>query len=388
MLVHNVHIIGTRGFSDIRIEEGKIQEVFSAGSLKNHRAELSLSFGDSVAFPGFINSHDHLDFNLFPQLGNKIYNSYTEWGKDIHRVNKEEISQVMQVPLALRVQWGLYKNLLNGVTTVINHGKALPVGDELITVFQRSRSLHSPAFEKNWRWKINSPFSKRRPFVIHLGEGTDHASCREIDSIIRWNLFRRKIIAVHGVAMNDKQAPAFRALIWCPASNYFLLNKTAPVNSLSKKTAVALGTDSTLTASWNLWEHLRLARKEKMVSDEELLDMLTGKPAAAWCFDNRGSISAGLQADIVVARCKPDKNGMDNFYAMNPEDLLLVLQKGNIRMFDARLSDQLGLINFPATKFSKISIHGETKYVEGDLPGLMQQIRSYYPSVSFPISAS
>ncbi len=388
MLVHNVHIIGTQGFSDIRIEDGKIKEVFSAGALKNHRSELSLSFADSVAFPGFINSHDHLDFNLFPQLGNKIYNSYTEWGKDIHSVNKEEISRVMQVPLALRVQWGVYKNLLNGVTTVINHGKPLPVECELISVFQRSRSLHSPAFEKNWRWKINSPFSKNRPFVIHLGEGTDHASCREIDSIIRWNLFRRKIIAVHCVAMNDKQAPEFRALIWCPASNYFLLNKTAPVNSLSKKTAVTLGTDSTLTASWNLWEHLRLARKQKMVSDEGLLDMLTGIPAAAWCFDNRGSISAGLQADIVVARCKTDKNGMDNFYALNPEDLLMVLHKGNIRMFDAKLSDQLRLFNFPLKKFSKISIHGETKFVEGDLPGLMQQIRSYFPAVNFPISAS
>ena len=43
-------------------------------------------------FPGLINSHDHLDFNLFPQTGNRIYNNYTEWGRDIHEQNKEAIS--------------------------------------------------------------------------------------------------------------------------------------------------------------------------------------------------------------------------------------------------------------------------------------------------------
>lgn len=388
MLLHNVNIIGTHGLSDIRIGHEKIQEVFSAVAKKNQQEELSLSFGESIAFPGLINSHDHLDFNLFPQLGNKIYNSYTEWGKDIHRANKEEISMVLKIPLSLRVQWGVYKNLLNGITTVVNHGMALQVDDELITVSQQYRSLHSPAFEKNWRWKINIPFSRRHPYVIHLGEGTDLASSREIDQIIKWNLHKRKIIAVHGVAMNEKQAPAFHALIWCPASNYFLLNKTAPINFLNGKTRVMLGTDSTLTASWNLWDHLRLARKEKMVSDEGLLDMLTGIPANTWCFENCGNIAAGREADIVIAAANTDKSGMDNFYALNPGDLLLILHKGNIRMFDERLADQLRAANFPIKEFSKISLYGKTKYVKGDLPGLMERIRNYYPAVDFPISAT
>ena len=388
MLVHNVNIIGTQGLTDIRIRNEKIGDVFTAGAKPNQKDELSLSFHQAIAFPGLINSHDHLDFNLFPQLGNKIYKNYTEWGKDIQVTNKEEISRVLQIPLPLRVQWGIYKNLLNGITTVVNHGKLLPIKEELITVFQRSRSLHSPAFEKNWKWKINFSFTKDRPFVIHLGEGTDEAANREIDSFIKWNIFKRKVVAIHGVAMSKRQASAFRALIWCPASNYFLLNKTAAVNTLSTQVSTMLGTDSTLTASWNLWDHLRLARKEKMISDEGLMNMLTSIPANNWGLDNCGKIAAGQQADIVVAADKNGMKGMNLFYALNPEDLLMVIHKGNIRLFDERLLDQLNNAQFPLAGFSKIALNGKVKYVEGDLPGLMQRIRKYYPAVEFPISAS
>jgi hypothetical protein len=263
----------------------------------------------------------------------------------------------------------------------------LPVNDELITVFQDSRSLHSPAFEKNWRWKINSPFRKNRLFVIHLGEGTDKASSREIDQIIKWNIFKRKLIAIHGVAMDSRQASAFRALVWCPASNYFLLNRTAPVNTLSNQVSILWGTDSTLTAGWNLWEQLRLARKQNMISDEGILDMITCLPARTWNLAHGSQISAGQQADIVVASAKREKTGMDNFYALNPEDLLLVMHKGNIRLFDAGLSAQLSDSGFPLADFSKIGINGKMKYVQGDLPGLMQKIRKYYPAARFPVSA-
>src|SRR4051812_44984503 len=73
---------------------------------------LQLHFSDALVFPGLINSHDHLDFNLFPQLGKRIYQNYTEWGAYIHKQFKQEIANVLQVPPALRIQWGIYKNLL------------------------------------------------------------------------------------------------------------------------------------------------------------------------------------------------------------------------------------------------------------------------------------
>jgi hypothetical protein len=42
---------------------------------------------------------------------------------------------------------------------------------------------------------------------------------------------------------------------------------------------------------------------------------------------------------------------------------------------------------FSCTGFSRIRINGNTKYVQGDLPALMQQIRRHHPATDFPVSA-
>src|SRR5215217_3140138 len=98
--------------------------------------QQSLSFEPAIAFPGLINSHDHLDFNNFPKLGNRVYNDYIEWGNDIHTADKEEIQKVLNIPKELRVQWSLYKNLLNGITTVVQHGEYFKITDSPVNVFQ------------------------------------------------------------------------------------------------------------------------------------------------------------------------------------------------------------------------------------------------------------
>ena len=151
---------------------------------------------------------------------------------------------------------------------------------------------------------------------------------------------------------------------------------------------IMLGTDSTLTASWNLWEQLRMARKEKMIPDQELLDMLTKIPAKTWGLGDCGNIAEGCQADLVIAAGKNGVNAIDRFFSLNPEDLLLVIHHGNIRMFDAALLHQADLPGFEIARFSKVSVNGRWQYVEGDLPGLMSRISQYYPAVAFPVSLS
>src|SRR5690349_15535136 len=190
---------------------------------------VELNFSNALAFPGLVNSHDHLDFNLFPQLGNKIYNNYTEWGGEIHQQYKNEIAEVLKVPKTIRTQWGIYKNLLAGVTTVVNHGEKLEIPEPLITVIQDTNSLHSVKFEKYWRLKLISPLRREEIINIHLGEGTNEDARREIDEYIKWNLFKRKTVAIHGVAMTPDHAKHFEALVWCPESNFFLLGKTAQI---------------------------------------------------------------------------------------------------------------------------------------------------------------
>src|SRR5579872_2683284 len=342
----------------------------------------TLDLGGALAFPELINSHDHLDFNLFPPLGNRTYRNYTEWGADIHANNRAPIQKILKIPQHLRTQWGLYRNLLNGFTTVVNHGVPLRIDNPLISVFQDCYCLHSVGFEPRWRWKLNHPAKRRRPFALHVGEGTDTAAMREIDELIRWNLFHRPLIGIHAVAMTEKQAGAFHAVVWCPASNHFLLDRTAPVDRLLRRVPVLFGTDSTLTAGWNAWDQLRMARNLRLATEREILGMLTRAPADAWGLRDRGSLEPGRSADLVIARQRPGATGMNAFFALNPEDFLLVMHEGQIRLFDPSLLGSITEQGLTAEDFEPTGPGG--KYVAGDLPGLMAEIRHYCPDVGFP----
>jgi len=390
MRLNNLRFLNEDGLHDLWILNGKIAAIRPSGS---GTAEPSLDLNGALAFPGLINSHDHLDFNLFPPLANRVYNSYTEWGPDIQTNNRASIDPILSIPQKLRTQWGIYKNLLNGFTTVVNHGEHLDTGastidgdpntsDAPINVFQDCYCLHSVRFEPNWKWKLNHPAKTARPFVLHVGEGTDTDSTREIDELIRWNLFRRPLIGIHGVAMTGQQAASFRALVWCPASNFFLLNRTAPVDRLYDKVPILFGTDSTLTSGWNAWDQIRMARSLQLVPDTELLAMLTAAPAKAWGLNDRGALAPGKRADLVIARPKPGLTGMDAFFSLNPKDILLVVHAGEIRLFDTSLLEPITENGLTAENFQPTRPGG--KYAAGDLPGLFQEIRRYCPEVVFP----
>jgi cytosine/adenosine deaminase-related metal-dependent hydrolase len=394
MILSNLSIAGDGGSGgavEIRVSGERITGVDTEVGLKIPTNELRLSLPGAIVFPGLVNSHDHLDFNLFPSLRNRIYPNYRDWGPDIHKQNQAEIAAVLKIPQSLRTTWGIYKNLLNGVTTVANHGERLSIdaAQAMIGIYQEGYSLHSPAFEKNWRWKLNRPFTGSHPYVIHVGEGTDEAAAHEIDSVIRWNLFKKPIIGIHGVAMNERQAAGFSALVWCPVSNYFLLDRTAPVDRLKKRLPILFGTDSTLSAGWNIWEHLRLARKLGMLGDRELLACLTTTAASVWGLEDTGSIAPGQYADLVIARPPAvsetaDMDSMDAFYSLNPENILLVLYHGHVRSFDASLFDSLTRDGFPTASFHAVTVNNTRKYVEGDLPGLIGVIKSYGQGLGIP----
>jgi cytosine/adenosine deaminase-related metal-dependent hydrolase len=387
MILYNVHNVASDLLQHIHIHDGLIAAV-SADSkhLPANAARIHLHFSDALVFPGLINSHDHLDFNLFPQLGNSTYANYTDWGMDIHKNNFKQISAVMKIPLYVRIQWGLYKNLLNGVTTVVNHGKQIKTNHDNVSIFQNCYTLHSVAFERFWKYKLNRPFAKKIPFAIHVGEGTDTAAHKEINTLLKWNLFKRKLIGIHGVAMNNKQAAHFDALIWCPASNYFLLNQTANIGELKKHTPVIFGSDSTLTASWNFWDQLRQARDTHHLSDTELFEAVTSKAAAAWNLPS-GNIAAGTAADMVVAKKNNTGNMMDAFYNVTPGDILLVVQQGSIRLFDASIKEQLQGEGVDLKNYYPVMVDTHTKYVWGNISGLMNTIKTYYPAAALPVTA-
>jgi cytosine/adenosine deaminase-related metal-dependent hydrolase len=383
MILNNVKIFDRDEPVSLSIHGSSISQIVRVNPDISNNNKTILHFDGGIVFPGFINSHDHLEFNLYPNFGDKSYSNYCEWGKYVWNEYKADIDRVTKIPLKLRVAWGLYKNLLCGVTTVVHHGDKIEVDDSLINVFQDYDFLHSVGFEKNWRLKLNK-FSRKRLVVIHAGEGRDEYAKKEIDKLIRWNLFGRKIVAIHGVAMTAQQAQAFEALIWCPVSNLFMFNETAKIGVLKECTPIIFGTDSTLTAGWNLWEHLRVAKENSLVTDIELMEMLTITPAQIWNLNKKGIVKEGYIADLVIAKFGNNKYG---FFDLDPENILLVLLGGEIKLYDESLADQIQKQGIVGNLFSKVKLKNTFKYVYGDLSGILRQIILHYPEADLPVTA-
>jgi len=179
--------------------------------------------------------------------------------------------------------------------------------------------------------------------------------------------------------MSATQAKKFNALVWCPQSNFFLLNKTAPVDELKKHTDMLFGTDSTLTSNWNIWDHISIARKTGLLTDEELYNTFNKNAARVWTLQNE-------EQNIVVAKNKHRGNFYSAFYAIQPEDILLVMHQGNIRLFDEELLDQLTMLDIG--KFSKVYLNGACKYVEGNLAALITEIKAWYPEAQLPVATN
>src|SRR5262249_128203 len=149
-----------------------------------------------MVLPGLINAHDHLAFNLFPLLGNPPYRNATEWARDIYRPEESPVREQRAVPREVRRAWGGLKNLISGVTTVGHHdpdkfGRGFPVK------IARAGWAHSLAFTNDVAARYRKT-REDRPFVMHLGEGTDAESAAEVFEADRMGVLD---VIVHGVAV-------------------------------------------------------------------------------------------------------------------------------------------------------------------------------------------
>ena len=363
----------------IVIQQNRIAEITE----KQYPAGIDLD--GALVLPGFINSHDHLDFNLFPLLANRLYNNYHEWGRDIQVNNRDIIDKVLQVPQSIRVQWGIYKNLVHGFTTVVNHGKPLCINQPLIHVHQRAQSIHSVGFDEKWYRQLLNIFKYRDRVAIHIGEGVDALAAAEIDALVRANRLKRKLIGIHAVAMNTRQAAAFRALVWCPASNQSLFGKTAPMDVLKKYTRILFGSDSTLTAPWNLCEQISAAIDTKMLSAKEMLEALTVNASDAWAIKNRGLLQTGKYADMVVYRKGLDiTNGFPGI--LGADNILMVIANGQVVLFDEILSSRFFTDRLLKHDYSKIKTGKYVKYIAGNLVKLADATLKYHPDIQIPLN--
>lgn len=375
LLLRNLRIYtdGTEIQGDLRISKSRITEI--GNGLRTLPREECLNLSGYLALPGLINSHDHLEFNLFPRMGDPPYSNFYRWAEDIYYPDQSPVNEILQVSLRDRLLWGGYKNLVSGVTTVVHHNpyyRRVFRRNFPVRVLKDYSWAHSLGHGRN----IESSFRAGRgmPFFIHAAEGTDAQSAEEITKLSEMGILAQNTVVVHGVALQFDQIKLISncgvRFVWCPASNKYLFGKTLDVSQLVSGTLISLGTDSTMSGSKNLFDELRAAYETNYVTSAKLMKMVTTLAASvSGISDGRGRITTGGPADLVIL---PDDAGRTDQVLLKsrPRDLAMVLVAGEVCLASSWLARILGLDE--ATSW----VDGERKWLTGDLMSLCSRIRN------------
>lgn len=292
-----------------------------------------LRFPHADIRPGLINAHDHLHRNHYGRLGSPPYADARHWGRDIQSRYRKTIAEGRALPRRQALLAGAWKNLCAGVTSVVHHDPweadfdgGFPLRVIPIASADSLGSVHELA-----------GISPSAPFCLHLAEGTGAAAADEVRRLHAMGMLDRRLIAVHGLGMDDDAIALFRAsgaaLVWCPSSNLFLFGRTAPAELIRDGTDVLLGSDSRLSGAGDLLDELRLAKSLGML-DEARLEAAVGSTAARRLGLPEPTLEPGSPADLIVL-AQP-------LLEARAEDVELVFVGGVPRVAHPRLHPRLG----------------------------------------------
>ena len=361
----------TREKGDVRISLGQIREM--GVDLQPQRKDRIIRFDNHFLYRGLINSHDHLEMNLYANLGRPPYQNYTQWGKDVYLPRESPVKEIETIPLNDRLTWGGIKNLISGVTTVVHHNpfyRSLQSKSFPLHVFQEYAWAHSLAFDKEVARKF--PKNPTRPFIIHAAEGIDDFAQAEIRKLQDLNVLKSNTVLVHAVGLTERDRAAIHesqaSIVWCPSSNLFMFNQTANITSIKEKIKVALGSDSTMTGRATFFEEMRVALDTMKVSAREIVDMVTLIPEKIFRLPSAG-LEVGQVADLLILPIQ-GSDYHENLILSSSEQVSAVLVKGEMHFGDIDIANELGLgkcITRVGTK---------TKWIAFDVKKLMSKISS------------
>jgi len=286
------------------------------------RGDLTVDLAGAFVLPGLINAHDHLELNHYGRVKfREVYGNASEWIDDMtpRLATEPRFLRGQAISLAERLFVGGLKNLLAGVTTVAHHNalyRELQFGFPIRVVrrYGWAHSLYLDEKRPQAQGETARAISRRYrstppslPFILHLAEGTDSAAAAELGELEARGCVGKNLVVIHGVGLSRAGwmllAQRGVGLVWCPASNKFLLGKSLAIRELLEAWPAApclgLGTDSRLTGSRDLLEEMRLAA-DSQATPGEILSMVTTSAARMLRLPASGRIAPGLAADLLI----------------------------------------------------------------------------------------
>ena len=299
---------------------------------------LEVNLGGYLVLPGFVNAHDHLEFALFPRMGNPPYSNASAWALDIQDTFADVIAKHRSVPRDVRLWWGGIRNLLCGVTTVCHHNAPEPElyrDDFPVRVAQECGWGHSLAFGGDLQ-AARSASPRAGAFIVHACEGMDREAREELRELDRLEVLDEDAVIVHGLAIDDEGAELLRrrgtSLIVCPSSNQFLFGSVPDMQRFANIGHVALGSDSPLTAEGDFLDEVRFAMRYLGISSRRAYRMATQEPAAILRLrQGEGSIRVDGRADLIAVR-HTGCDWLERLRSLSAADVEFVMIGGRVQL--------------------------------------------------------
>jgi cytosine/adenosine deaminase-related metal-dependent hydrolase len=341
-----------------------------------------------IIAPGFIDTHNHILFDIFDNddwTPAQLYTNHTQWTSEARYAAMLDVKQCLSNDAQGKPTWcantpygtsagslrcemdkfGELKGLIAGTTSIVGlAGTAAAcfgsVARSIDTIDNglgqdhiQTSSVFPPSRTSADGVCTNFASGYTTAYLIHCGEGADATALAEYGTLGSVTttpdcLLAPQTAITHGTAfaMNEFASMAQHGmkLIWSPASNVYLYGKTADIPlARAAGLTVALAPDWSMGGSQNLLDELRFADAwdnadwNDVLTAKDLLLMVTENAAEALALGDRlGRIEVGYYADLVVFagdRAAP----YDAVLAATPAEVELVMVGGRVLYGDQAL---------------------------------------------------
>lgn len=350
---------------------------------------------DGVIFPGLIDLHNHLIWNVFPRwkppslVGDRYeWQALPDYGAKLSGPESILVSRGDGCDME---RYAEVKAMIGGATSVVGSfspSEADPRRNACDRGLARNLDYASGLYSRDLNhepldyevFPLEIPAARAeairqsmssgetKALLIHLSEGKDASAAREFKMIKARDFLRPGLSIIHGVALDESDFHEMAAkgvgLIWSPHSNLELYGVTTQVG-LAKAAGlvIALAPDWSPSGSNSMLEELQYAEmwNSKQVSpiltNYDLFQMSTENPARlAGVSDKIGSLAVGYAADIVVLPRIPGSPLLALTHGA-PGSVKLVLVGGKAMLGDPVLMHQL----LPGRKLESLQVCGHTE---------------------------